>query len=221
MNSSKRIRVYGTDYADILMYLAGIMNCLNRTVLVRNLCEDRKLRSCIPIIENIDIREKVYRACGLDYTESDTEDEDGHDCVIDVGPKDENGPGESDIDLMVTSEDRCDADELMRTAALPGEDPEHRKTVRILVIRNCSGYIRGLADELKKSLGADRVFKIPYSPRDRKSELLCQYKEGCAFSGITAALEEIPEELVFTLWPDTGNKEYAKALRRAKRGERI
>ena len=125
----------------------------------------------------------------------------------------------SDFRLFITDEEPAhekDMDYSMRFSALGtgGYD----ESDAFLVIRDYVGMVMQNLIGMFAGNAKNRVFRLPYSEKDRKAELYLTARNDNTFRNISDRMSCLLEELVARLRPGTACGEFERAYRTALRG---
>ena len=219
----KAIDVNGYRYCDIVLYLAGLLSALGEKVFVRDMSDDYIMYKYLPEVKGVGCDE-ILELKGISFAQ-------GHaaipeDCTycfnlwepqggIEYVREDDYG----DYRLFVTDEEPThekDMDYSIRfTARSAGDYVGHDS---VFVIRDYMGMtMHRLADMFTNS-GRSRVFRLPYSEKDRKAELYLTIREDTTFKNVSDKMSSLLEELILRFRPETASGEFERAYRVVMRG---
>lgn len=215
----KDINIVGCCFNDTVLYLARILRCLERKLIIRDMTRSHCFLSSVPDIRGLDPRREVIDYLGAGYTFGDRngrfgEEGSRYDTCIRLYDSDMLPDYHSDT-IIITDETKLSVD---RLSSLCWEKDEKSEYTTVLFIRNYTGAVRSQFDELIKKTSAEKVYPIPVSVSDTKCSVLAEYKDDFRFSTISAAYREALLETLISVCRDTSLKELQRAFRQAEKG---
>ncbi|MCR5429436.1 MAG: hypothetical protein K6F16_10620 [Lachnospiraceae bacterium] len=219
----KAIDVNGFRYHDIVLYLASLLAALGENVFVRDMTEDLSMSRYLPEIDGVGEGAMLeFKGVGFAQGQMPVPE----DCTfcfnlweparsLSVVRED----NVSDFRLFITDEEPMhekDMDYSLRFSALGtcGYD----ESDAFLVIRDYVGMVMQSLIGMFAGNAKNRVFRLPYSEKDRKAELYLTARNDNTFRNISDRMSCLLEELVARLRPGTACGEFERAYRTALRG---
>ncbi len=206
--NTKTISFIGTGYEDIVIYLLTVLGELSVRTLVCDRSEKHVIYTYLPHIKGIDPEEEILDAGFAHYTYEKRTGE--YDIVINLN----DFEGETDTGstvIVVTDEHKRHFEALENSTIKSGD---------VLIIRNYTGAVKGLYDEMIENIGFKEIFALTVSERDLKTEYLMGWGKKKGLSGISEQMEEVIKKLLTISACESTEKELKKAYKKAKRGRK-
>ena len=227
----KQVNVAGSGYEGFMLFLAEILCCAGRKILLADHTEEHKMMEYFPHVEGIDPADNIIDNGGIGYviltginkgkmTADIKENTDSYDIQFNLfdlknfSSKDilkSDDDKKTDLSLFITDEKAENIAALSHTT--PGSDS-------ILIINDFTGAIKRRIENTAGELGIEKVYVLPFNLRDRKLEILAGYNDRFKFSGLSREREEVLTVLTGLIVPELTEKEKRKAYKTAAGGGR-
>ncbi len=214
------INVNGFRYHDIVLYLAGLLTALGEKVFVRDLSEDMSIYRYLPEVRGIEAG-AVIELKGVSFAqgfmpvpEECTFCFNLWDPVRSLSYVREDQEG--DFRLFITDEEPMhekDMDYSMRFSTLGTAENDS-----FFVIRDYVGIVMQNLIRMFSGSGKNKVFRLPYSEKDRKAELYLTVRDDISVRTVSDKMSCLLEELIARIRPGTGCGEFERAYKAAMRG---
>ena len=214
------INVNGFRYHDIVLYLAGLLTALGEKVFVRDLSEDMSIYRYLPEVRGIE-EGAMIELKGVSFAQGimPTPEECTYcfnlwDPVRSLSYVREDREG--DFRLFITDEEPMhekDMDYSMRFSALGTSENDS-----FFVIRDYVGIVMQNLIRMFSGSGKNKVFRLPYSEKDRKAELYLTVRDDISVRTVSDKMSCLLEELIARIRPGTGCGEFERAYKAAMRG---
>lgn len=219
----KAIDVNGYRYHDIVLYLSSLLTALGEKVFVRDMTDDMSIYRYLPEVKGIGDGEPLELK-GVEFAQGNIAvPEETTFCFNLWEPakslcfvREESA---SDFKLFITDEEPMhekDMDCSMRFSALGTGG--YTENDSFFVIRDYVGMVMHDLIGMFSGSGKARVFRLPYSEKDRKAELYLTVRDDISFRNISDKMSCLLEELIARLRPGTGCGEFERAFKTVMRG---
>ena len=219
----KAIDVNGYRYHDIVLYLSSLLTALGEKVLVRDMTDDMSIYRYLPEVKGIEEGGQLELK-GVEFAQ-------GHIPVPEECTYCFNlwEPAKSlsfvreesacDFKLFITDEEPMhekDMDYSMRFSALGTGG--YTESDSYFVIRDFVGMVMQNLIGMFSGSGKGRVFRLPYSEKDRKAELYLTVRDDISYRNISDKMSCLLEELIARIRPGTGCGEFERAFKTVMKG---
>ena len=224
----KCLNVTGSDYEDIILYLAAVISAAGKKLLIEDMTRKQDFYYCIPHIEGIDPADCILDYMDNGYTvrnEKHFETTLGEQTENEGDPAATKGNNGYAVTIRLQDTDCFTSDEcptlyvsdekaynLMRLSGLK-EDPGS-----ILVIKDYTGAVKKKIEYLAEKLKCDRIYTLTPNIPDKKSETLATHNDRYKFNRISPQLRSLILDIFDILLPDIPQKESKHAFKIASGG---
>ncbi|MBR6475369.1 MAG: hypothetical protein IKS98_07955 [Lachnospiraceae bacterium] len=215
----KHINIAGTGYEGIMLFLAEILCCAGKKVLISDCTVEHSMEGYFPCVKGLDPKNTVVDYGGIGYTVMNPK-ENNIQSLEDVG-KDydivfklkylRELTNNTELNIFILDERAGIINELQNVK--PG-------TQSILIINDYTGAVKRRIENTAEKLDISKVYILPPYVRDRKLEILAGYNDRFKFKGLSREKKEMLMELTGLLCPGLIKKEIIKAYKQASEGGR-
>lgn len=215
----KHINIAGTGYEGIMLFLAEILCCAGKKVLISDCTVEHNMKGYFPCVKGPDPENTVVDYGGIGYTVMNPKENNirlledvGKDYDIVFKLKDlRELTNNTELNIFILDERAGSINELQNVK--PG-------TQSILIINDYTGAVKRRIENTAEKLDISKVYILPPYVRDRKLEILAGYNDRFKFKGLSREKKEMLIELTGLLCPDLIKKEIIKAYKQASEGGR-
>lgn len=215
----KHINIAGTGYEGIMLFLAEILCCAGKKVLISDCTVEHNMKGYFPCVKGLDPENTVVDYGGIGYTVMNPKENNirsledvGKDYDIVFKLKDlRELTNNTELNIFILDERAGSINELQNVK--PG-------TQSILIINDYTGAVKRRIENTAEKLDISKVYILPPYVRDRKLEILAGYNDRFKFKGLSREKKEMLIELTGLLCPDLIKKEIIKAYKQASEGGR-
>lgn len=215
---NKVIAFVGIDVADTILYLSRICHNFGSKVVILDYSESGRLRSSVPVAEQIDLDRDCFDYRGVDYTRKVMEEEEQkqYDVVlINLGFKASSYIKHCNYWIYTTDLHKNSIEKLYEISDCSGKAFQ-------LVIRKRKKERQYVKEELKKiavKLNTENVVEQYYHWNDENVLLQSEYQDCFTFEELSSDFKDYLVQLTKTIYPDVLKKVLLKNMKRAERGE--
>lgn len=215
----KHINIAGTGYEGIMLFLAEILCCAGKKVLISDCTVEHSMEGYFPCVKELDPKNTAVDYGGIGYTVMNPKENNirsledvGKDYDIVFKLKDlRELTNNTELNIFILDERAGSINELQNVK--PG-------TQSILIINDYTGAVKRRIENTADKLDISKVYILPPYVRDRKLEILAGYNDRFKFKGLSREKKEMLIELTGLLCPDLIKKEIIKAYKQASEGGR-
>ena len=215
----KYVNVAGTGYEGIMLFLAEILCCAGKKVLISDCTVEHSMEGFFPCVKGLDPENTVVDYGGIGYTVMNPKENNmrsledvGKDYDIVFKLKDlRELTNNTELNIFILDERAGSINELQNVK--PG-------TQSILIINDYTGAVKRRIENTAEKLDISKVYILPPYVRDRKLEILAGYNDRFKFKGLSREKKEMLMELTGLLCPGLIKKEIIKAYKQASEGGR-
>ena len=215
----KYVNVAGTGYEGIMLFLAEILCCAGKKVLISDCTVEHNMKGYFPCVKGLDPENTVVDYGGIGYTVMNPKENNirsledvGKDYDIVFKLKDlRELTNNTELNIFILDERAGSINELQNVK--PG-------TQSILIINDYTGAVKRRIENTADKLDISKVYILPPYVRDRKLEILAGYNDRFKFKGLSREKKEMLIELTGLLCTDLIKKEIIKAYKQASEGGR-
>ncbi|MBR4144281.1 MAG: hypothetical protein IKU06_02345 [Lachnospiraceae bacterium] len=215
----KYVNVAGTGYEGIMLFLAEILCCAGKKVLISDCTVEHNMKGYFPCVKGLDPENTVVDYGGIGYTVMNPKENNirsledvGKDYDIVFKLKDlRELTNNTELNIFILDERAGSINELQNVK---------QGTQSILIINDYTGAVKRRIENTAEKLDISKVYILPPYVRDRKLEILAGYNDRFKFKGLSREKKEMLMELTGLLCPGLIKKEIIKAYKQASEGGR-
>ena len=215
----KYVNVAGTGYEGIMLFLAEILCCAGKKVLISDCTVEHSMEGYFPCVKGLDPENMAVDYGGIGYMVMNPKENNirsledvGKDYDIVFKLKDlRKFTNNTELNIFILDERAGSINELQNVK--PG-------TQSILIINDYTGAVKRRIENTAEKLDISKVYILPPYVRDRKLEILAGYNDRFKFKGLSREKKEMLMELTGLLCPGLIKKEIIKAYKQASEGGR-
>ena len=215
----KYVNLAGTGYEGIMLFLAEILCCAGKKVLISDCTVEHSMEGYFPCVKGLDPENMAVDYGGIGYMVMNPKENNirsledvGKDYDIVFKLKDlRKFTNNTELNIFILDERAGSINELQNVK--PG-------TQSILIINDYTGAVKRRIENTAEKLDISKVYILPPYVRDRKLEILAGYNDRFKFKGLSREKKEMLMELTGLLCPGLIKKEIIKAYKQASEGGR-
>lgn len=211
-----RIGFVGCYSHDIILMLAKVLRCMEKTVLIRDHNRRHILRASVPIPDNIKIEKEEAEYDGIFFTEQRAEEEPGR-CafeLVDFGMDAEEATEKYCTDWIVIT------DMLLHHIRQLEESRFPRERTRVCVIRDAFEDVCKKEPEVQQLLFSfpnRKEFYLPPDFRDVRNRYVCETSHEYNVNRASPEMQDMIYCIAGMFCMDCSEKEIRKRVKRSER----
>lgn len=212
MITTKTIAMLGDAYADITVYLGGILAALGEKVLILDPISNRRIDYCIGIPDGIDPQENIITFKSMEYTQLPNLPLADYSVTI-VLYGTEVPAAAGDINVFCVAETSEGYHKMYRN-----EYPQ--MSVGCMVVRDSIGTIKSDFKRFAKKNGIKSLTFAKFDKDDINARLALEFNHELKVRKTSQTIRGLLYDIIKVVRPETGKSDFDEAMKKAEKGSR-